>query len=323
MNRSAQSPASIQLPKISICIPAYKADAFIAETLASVKRQTFSDWELIVTEDGTKDRTEDLVSEFAKTVSQPVVYNRHAVNRGLPDARNTGIGAARGQWVAFLDADDLWESKHLEALISQAESADDDLVFAGAERFDHDSRKVLGQFVPSSKELGALPLSIYMGWLIILPSSILIRRETFDRFGLISTKFPHVNDTEYWLRVLRGGGKIGYSGNVTCLYRQHARSMSRRTAELLEENARLCAQYADWDAIPWNRKRSRPADLYRWAANAAINDDPAQALLLLKSSVRKDPLNVRSWLRFLRAAVRCTHLHRPHRPATQAKPYAR
>src|ERR1039457_4756626 len=96
-------------PLVSICIPAYNAERFIPETLASVRAQTYKNWEVIVTEDGTKDSTEELLATFAKPVPQPVIYNRHEINRGLPHTRNTGIGAARGQWIAFLDADDFWE----------------------------------------------------------------------------------------------------------------------------------------------------------------------------------------------------------------------
>ena len=78
-------------PRVSICIPAFKAEAYLAETLASVRAQTFANWELIVTEDGSRDRTEAIVAAFAATVPQPVRYMRHEPNRGLPATRNAGI----------------------------------------------------------------------------------------------------------------------------------------------------------------------------------------------------------------------------------------
>jgi len=294
-------------PRVSICIPAYKADIFIAETLASIKAQTFVDWEVIVTEDGTKDHTEEIVGQFAETVSQRVVYNRHEVNLGLPHTRNTGIGAARGQWIAFLDADDLWEPDHLERLVETTNKASYDLVFAGSQLFDHESRKTVGVRMPSEKHMKALPYSLFMGSLSVMPSSVLIRRESFERFGLVSIEFRRVNDTEYWLRVLRRGGTVGFSGKATCLYRQHAGSLTQSSAAgQFIDSARLCELYADWDAIPNRAKRSRPANLYRWAANLVSAQDPHKALDLLKQSQRTDPLNIKTLLSYARLMIRCS-----------------
>jgi glycosyltransferase involved in cell wall biosynthesis len=293
-------------PLVSICIPAYKAERFLPETLASVRAQSFAEWEVIVTEDGTKDSTEALVAAFAKTVSQTVLYNRHEINRGLPSTRNTGIAAARGQWIAFLDADDFWAPDHLETLVETTEKASYDLVFAGSQLFDHESRKTVGLRMPSQKHLKTLAYSLFMGSLSVMPSSVLIRRETFERFGLVSIDFRRVNDTEYWLRVLRQGGTVGFSGKATCIYRQHAGSLTQSSAVgQYVDSARLCELYADWDAIPNHAKRSRPANLYRWAANLIAAQDPHKALDLLKQSRRTDPSNVKTLLSFPRVMIRC------------------
>jgi len=285
---------------VSVCIPAYKADAFIGKALDSVAAQTFHDWEIIVTEDGSKSRTEEIASEFAKKVVRPVVYNRHERNRGLPDTRNTGIATARGQWISFLDADDFWEPNHLESLINQMKNGPYDLVFAGSKLFDHNKNITVGTRVPTEKQLRSLPRALFTGQLSIMPSSVLIRREAFARYGNISTEFPYVNDTEYWLRILHGGGLIGYSNQITCFYRQHDQSMSNRSVELLEDSARLCERYAKWDAIPRSCKRSRPANLYRWAANVAKSESPQKAYNLLKRSLLADPLNAKTLLGFPR-----------------------
>src|SRR5688572_7380498 len=102
-------------PLISICIPAFHAENFLPAALESVRAQRFTDWELIVTEDGSRDSTEEIVREFARTVSQPVRYDRHEQNLGRPATRNTGIAAATAEWIALLDADDVWTTGHLEA----------------------------------------------------------------------------------------------------------------------------------------------------------------------------------------------------------------
>lgn len=281
-------------PLVSICIPAYKADKYLEETLQSVAAQMFVDWEVIVTEDGSKDRTEEIVRSFASQVSQPVIYRRHTTNSGLPATRNTGIAAARGTWVAFLDSDDLWRPDHLQALLAATRELPCDLVFSGTEWFEDGSNKTLSTSTPSDNDLKDLPVALYTGKLSILPSSVIVRRECFERFGPISTEFPHVNDTEYWLRVLRGGGCLAYSGSVTCRYRRHPDAMSKRAAEILSDSALLCERYADWRAIPAALRRQRPASLYRWAARSLLPQDPRGASVVLQRALRLQPLSLKT-----------------------------
>ena len=154
-----------------------------------------------------------------------------------------------------------------------------------------------------------------------MPSSVLIHRQTFEQIGLVSPDFRRVNDTEYWLRVLKQGGKIGFSGKATCMYRLHANSLTQSSAVgQYIDSARLCERYADWDAIPQSAKQSRPANLYRWAANLALTNDPDQALSLLKLSLKADFFNVKTWLRLPRALIRCSS-QRGHR-LVQLRPFA-
>lgn len=278
-------------PLVSICIPAYRAEKYLEETLRSVAEQTFADWELIVTEDGSKDRTEEIVRRFAETLPQSVRYTRHEKNQGLPATRNTGISSAGGRWIAFLDSDDLWRPDHLAALVSTARETECDLVFSGTEWFEDGTGTILNRSTPSSVDLQDLPVALFAGTLSVLPSSVMVRRRCFEKFGPISTEFPHVNDTEYWLRVLRHGGHIAYSGAVTCLYRKHPNAMSKRVAELLADSALLCERYADWIAIPRSMKRHRPASLYRWAARSVLTENPREAAKILWRSLRLEPLN--------------------------------
>src|SRR5581483_4665750 len=98
-------------PRVSVIIPAYNAAAFIAETLDSVYAQTFADFEVIVVNDGSPD-TEDLERELAP-YREKLSYIKQE-NQGAAAARNTGIKAARGEFVAFLDADDTWLLAFLE-----------------------------------------------------------------------------------------------------------------------------------------------------------------------------------------------------------------
>jgi len=281
-------------PLVSICIPSYKADKYLEAALSSVAAQTFTDWEVIVTEDGSKDRAEEITLAFAKTVFQSVTYNRHQANRGLPSTRNTGIATARGRWIAFLDADDLWKPDHLTALVSASTTGDFDLLYSGSILFDDLTGAEKEVRAPSVADAENLPVALYTGKLSIMPSSVMIRRESFDKFGPISNDFPICNDTEYWLRVLSKGGHLKYSGANTCMYRYHAASMSQKSAAILLESARLCEHYGNWAAIPRGIRRTRPANLYRWAGRTLLAENSAEARRVLVCSLRLQPLNAKT-----------------------------
>ena len=98
------------MPTISIVIPAYNAERTILETIKSVQKQTFSDFEIIVINDGSTDRTLELVL----SVEEPRLKIFSYQNGGVSVARNRGISHATGEFIAFLDADDLWTSDKLE-----------------------------------------------------------------------------------------------------------------------------------------------------------------------------------------------------------------
>jgi glycosyltransferase involved in cell wall biosynthesis len=122
-------------PLISVVIPAHNAEKYLEETLASVHTQTFSDYEIIVVDDGSTDRTAEIASDHDRVVLLA------QTNRGEAGARNTGIRAARGKYVAFLDADDIWLPSKLEkqaarllAHPSTAWTYTDALVFDSATR---------------------------------------------------------------------------------------------------------------------------------------------------------------------------------------------
>lgn len=289
-------------PVVSVCIPAYQADKYLQDTLRSVAAQTFRDWELIVTEDGSNDRTQEIVRQFAATVQQTVTYNRHTTNQGLPATRNTGIAASRGAWVAFLDSDDLWKPDHLERLMHCSQAGNYDLIFAGTDWFEDRTERIVQQSAPTLKDLDDLPVALYTGRLSVLPSSVMLRRTSFEKYGPISGEFPRVNDTEYWLRVLRKGGRVGYSGAVTCLYRKHPDAMSAKASGMLAESALLCERYADWIAIPRSIKRERASNLYRWAAASLLRENPREAVRIVGRALRLDPLNPKNlvvWARSL------------------------
>jgi glycosyltransferase involved in cell wall biosynthesis len=117
-------------PTVSVIIPAYNAEAFVARTLASVRAQTFTNFEAIVVDDGSKDRTAEVVAETVR--ADPRFRLIRQANGGVAAARNRALAEARGRYVANIDSDDLWRPQFLERTVQALEAAGKSAVFAFA-----------------------------------------------------------------------------------------------------------------------------------------------------------------------------------------------
>ena len=121
----------------SIVVPAYNCETMIADTLRSLLKQTFADFELIVVDDGSSDATVDVVNAF----DDPRLRLVRQANRGLAGAHNTGIHEARGEFIGFCDADDLWSPEKLEKHVAHLRSDPQvGISFAGSRMIDENGK---------------------------------------------------------------------------------------------------------------------------------------------------------------------------------------
>jgi glycosyltransferase involved in cell wall biosynthesis len=254
------------VPRVSICIPAYNTERYLPATLASVRQQTFTDWELILVEDGSRDATEQIVRDFATQGPQSVSYLRHESNQGLPTTRNTGFEKAEGELIAILDADDLWRPDHLQRSLTTLEATGADLVFSGCQLFDSDTGASLEQRVAPAGAMEDFPRSLHDGRIVIQPSTVVVRRAVIKSAGGFDPTFPICNDLEFWFRVAKSGARVAYTGAITCDYRKHAGALSRKAAELVAEVAQIHAAHRDWPAVPAEQRRR---ELWRHHLSAA------------------------------------------------------
>ncbi len=272
--------------KISICIPAYKARHFIRETLESVRAQSFHDWELIVTEDGSDDGTEQIVNDFAASVLQPVRYSRHQRNEGLPATRNSGFHAARHEWIAMLDSDDLWTPDHLSSLISTQIRSHAEFVFASSQIFDNESGRFLEVRGASVEQMTMPGAALFRGDLIIQPSSVLLNRQLITKFGGFSPAYSICNDLEYWLRLAAVKTTFAHSGHATCHYRKHAGAMSMKTAHLIAEVGLIRRVYTGLVELQIREARWLSAKAYWNAARISRRSEPWRAAGWIAQAVR-------------------------------------
>jgi glycosyltransferase involved in cell wall biosynthesis len=131
----------LEIPKVSVVIPAFNRASVVGNALQSVLGQSFQELEIIVVDDGSRDETAEAVRQIAQSDAR-IILIRHEANRGAQAARNTGIRAALGEWIGFLDSDDTWRSSSLELRMAAARSRNVQVVhsagvvlrFGGGER---------------------------------------------------------------------------------------------------------------------------------------------------------------------------------------------
>jgi glycosyltransferase involved in cell wall biosynthesis len=266
------------VPRLSICMPAYKADRYLEPTLDSVRAQTFADWELILVEDGSHDRAEEIFQAFAARVTQPTRFLRHEKNQGLPATRNTGIGLARAEWIVLLDSDDLWTPSHLADLVAGAEqNPSANLVHSGSVLFDSDSGRELEIRAPSPQVVAEYPLSLFVGNYIVQPSSVMLKKSLWSQVGGFDPGFRYVEDREMWMRCARTGAKFAYTGGNTCLYRKHATALTTHAGPMAIAAAQVYDKAAQWDAIPGAMRRSYAAAGWTAAGRIVLRENPRAA----------------------------------------------
>jgi glycosyltransferase involved in cell wall biosynthesis len=225
---------------VSVVIPTYRGDRFIDGALASIAAQSWTNWEVIVVEDGSTGETESLVRRFAGEHPQRrIEYLRHAQNQSQSAARNTGIAAARGQYIALLDVDDRWQPDHLAASLAALRQEKADVAYSTVAMFDDQSDLIIATWGPSAKDLAGFPGSL-MGRSFIVPSATVLRREVFARVGLFEPELSPCEDLDYWIRAAEAGARFTHLKGCHVLYRKnHTEAETRGTCRLTEKFARV------------------------------------------------------------------------------------
>ena len=185
------------MPPVSVIIPTHNRRDFVREAIASVLAQTYQDFEIIVVDDGSDDDTHAVVEEFSR--ASPVVQYVLQSNQGVSAARNHGVTLSHGQFLAFLDSDDVWQpaklerqiaffTAHPEAFICQTEEI---WLRNGVWVNPHNKhRKASGDIFARSLEL-----------CLVSPSAVMLRRALFDQMGGFDPDLPACEDYDLWLRI--------------------------------------------------------------------------------------------------------------------------
>ncbi|WP_163399996.1 glycosyltransferase family 2 protein [Flavobacterium fluviatile] len=188
-------------PYFSIIIPLYNKESFIENTLKSIFSQTFTDYEIIVVNDGSTDNSEKIVLAFNDNRIR--FYSQN--NQGVSAARNVGIKKSKGDFIAFLDADDYWYPNHLEIL----EKLIKDYPYAGLYASRYISKVSEKKFVTNSflnideNFSGIVPDFFYSSLVsrIALTSAVIVPKAVFDKTGFFNTSITSGQDLDLWIRI--------------------------------------------------------------------------------------------------------------------------
>jgi glycosyltransferase involved in cell wall biosynthesis len=242
-------PTQRQRPKFSVIIPTHNRKNLLREAIESVLNQEpcGGDVELIVVDDKSTDATPEVIAEYKQAKYLP---SRHGNAAG---SRNVGIEQATGEWLAFLDDDDVWLPEKLRLVAASIEKDPEArVIFSPAYICDHLLER--GPIWPGPHLLD--PMQVYESFLcdVITPSVIVIHREVFDKVGLFDAQFYRAEDRDLCLRIARAGFRFARVAEPLVLYRGRDRSngdMTRKTFEasmkvLKREFALRHSDLPDW-----------------------------------------------------------------------------
>ncbi|WP_348611615.1 glycosyltransferase family 2 protein [Halobaculum rarum] len=187
-------------PLVSVVVPAYDRPALLAEAVRSVVDQTYDRIEVVVVDDGSTADLRAALDDVPVGTLSEYQSHRHPSNRGANAARNTGIAAATGEYVAFLDDDDYWEAEKVERQVAALRDADDRcaVAFTGQRRVDENGT-TLGTVTPVTD--GEFLANLAAGATFGPFSTVMVEAEVFEETGELDERFPCWQDREWYFRL--------------------------------------------------------------------------------------------------------------------------
>lgn len=187
------------MPYFSIVIPVYNKERFVAKTINSVLEQTFTDYEIIIVNDGSTDQSEAKISGF-KDSRIRYYYKK---NEGVALARNLGIEKATAEYICFLDADDFWFPAFLETMHHFTSELSEQKVFATAIEIETQYKTIPAHYsIPKKSDFEIVNFfDASQKECVLWTSSVCIHKSVFEKVGTFDTNIKHGEDTELWIRI--------------------------------------------------------------------------------------------------------------------------
>jgi glycosyltransferase involved in cell wall biosynthesis len=293
------------VPRVSVIIPAFNAAATVAETVESVLAQTFQDFEIIAVDDGSTDRTREILAGFGERVR---MIDQH--NEGPAAARNVGAQASSGEYLAFLDADDLWRPSMLERAVAGLDSDHGAaLVYFNALIADSDGVELgtalVGGGFDHAPSLNELLTQLWP----IMPSAAVVRRTAYEKCGGYRDELKGASfrfeDVDFWIRA-REQGAFLYIAEPLVVWRfawfpNKLKKLPDYSKALHVFEKHLQVHYGV-SARPLVQARARaPRSILASIGLKALREgDRARARAAFARAIRVDPYRAKNYLRWMR-----------------------
>lgn len=292
-------------PLVSAIVPAYNAERFLAQAIESALAQTLESSEIVIVDDGSTDGTGQIADHFS-TLHPGRVRVIHQQNQGLPFARNTAIGAARGRYLALLDADDAWLPGHLESCVALLEKDPElGLVHANDETIDVDGNLLRGSQTrrwldPRQDPYTAILLRLQH---VNCPTAV-FRKSIVDAIGPFDGLFNRLGceDRDMWLR-LAEVSKFAYIDEIQALYRVHGGNMSANHATMIKARQVLIDKHALRAKGRHLRRRAVAAVHADHGHELARHAPVMPALQAFGRAIYHDPMRIDAWKGLVRRIV--------------------
>lgn len=212
---------------VSIITPIYNGEKYVAETIESVLKQTYPHWEMIIVDDGSKDNSAQIVRKFSDRDRRIVLIQQS--NGGAAAARNNGIRCAKGQYIALLDADDLWEPDFIESQLALMKEKKALLVHASYKRINEQSKEILRPFI--AKKIVTYKQMQMTNHIACLTG--LYDTSVYGKVYLHEELKSLRDDYAYWLDIVKLVGQSYGNQKVLASYRVMASSTTGKKRKLI------------------------------------------------------------------------------------------
>ena len=211
-------------PLVSVVIPTWNRAGLIVRAINSVLSQTYSNWELIIVDDGSTDNTDEVVKKFQENDTR-IRFIKHEKNSGGNSVpKNIGIKNAAGEYIAFLDSDDEYLPEKMEKQINLFNKSEiKNLGFVGCNNF-----RINGETSLETKILdkGNIYEKLLHNYFITTPGIIMIKREVLNKIGKFDENLKFSNDTDFFIRIAKSGFNFYFVDEPLFKYHEHNSSMT-------------------------------------------------------------------------------------------------
>jgi glycosyltransferase involved in cell wall biosynthesis len=283
------------MPKVSVVMPAYNAERYIADAIHSVLTQTLGDWELLIVDDGSTDATPSVV----ENIGDSRVIKTRQENQGAAAARNAALDIATGEFIGFLDADDLYLPNSLEDMVGfLTDHPTNGVVYSDGLMCDANKKVImrLSDVRPGMYTGRILEHIVLSSSVITVPVCTLSRHTAIKKGGVrFDTRLTPSEDWDFWIQLARDA-QFAYLDRLTCMYRIHETNITKtsglqhRRTDLVQN--RLKVMNADW--FPELSKDTQRQFFYNLLVGLLANDPEQQETIMTTPAFRGLPSDIQA-----------------------------